>query len=209
MIRKIYNKLFNNNKPTQFDYLEKLKSAKIIKYDSSSNLDNLRLHNRSNEKKECLVVGKESIVSGGFYIENSKGFIKIGDRTFIGGGKFISTNKIDIGNDVLISWGCTFMDNNAHSLKWSERKNDVKDWKKGIDNKQVGKFKDWSNVKNAPIIIKDKVWIGFEVVILKGVTIGEGSVIGSRSVVTKDVPDWTIVAGNPAKVIREIPLDER
>ena len=46
-------------------------------------------------------------------------------------------------------------------------------------------------------------------IILKGVLVGEGAVIGAGSVVTKDVSSWTIVAGNPARVIREIPEDER
>jgi acetyltransferase-like isoleucine patch superfamily enzyme len=141
--------------------------------------------------------------------ENENGYIKIGDRTFIGGGNFISVDKIIIGNDVLISWGCTFMDNNAHSTKWSEREHDVRDWKRGIEENKIGHYKNWDYVKSSPIVVKDKVWIGFEVVILKGVTIGEGAIVASRSVVTKDVPDWTIVAGNPAKVIREMPESER
>ncbi len=64
--------------------------------------------------------------------------------------------------------------------------------------------KDWSNVKSKPIKICDKVWIGFDVVILKGVTIGEGAIVGARSVVTKDVEPWTVVAGNPVKFIKNI-----
>jgi acetyltransferase-like isoleucine patch superfamily enzyme len=60
-----------------------------------------------------------------------------------------------------------------------------------------------------PVIIGNSVWIGVNSTILKGVTIGEGSVVGAGSVVTKDVPPWTIVAGNPARVIREIPENER
>ncbi len=55
-----------------------------------------------------------------------------------------------------------------------------------------------------PIVVKDKVWIGGNVVILPGVTIGEGAVIGAGAVVTHDVEADTIVAGNPAKVIRKI-----
>lgn len=60
--------------------------------------------------------------------------------------------------------------------------------------------KDWSTVKSAPIKICDKAWIGFNAIILKGVTIGEGAVVGAGAVVTHDVPPWTIVAGNPAVV---------
>lgn len=164
---------------------------------------------KKNINKVYLKIGNDSVVKGSFIFENENGVISIGSDTFIGGGVFISIDEIRIGNDVLISWGCTFMDNNAHSLKWSERKNDVKDWKKGLDENKIGFYKNWENVKSAPIIIKDKAWLGFEVAVLKGVTIGEGAVVGSRSVVTKDVPDWTIVAGNPAQIIREIPENER
>jgi len=59
-----------------------------------------------------------------------------------------------------------------------------------------------------PISIRHNVWIGFDCVVLPGVTIGEGSVVGARSVVTEDVPPYTIVAGNPARVIRKIENDE-
>jgi acetyltransferase-like isoleucine patch superfamily enzyme len=85
----------------------------------------------------------------------------------------------------------------------------VKDWKKGLDEKKIGFYKDWSHVKTGKITIKDKAWIGFNCIILKGVTIGEGAVIAAGSVVLKDIPDWTVAGGNPAQVIREIPLNQR
>jgi len=53
-------------------------------------------------------------------------------------------------------------------------------------------------------VIEDDVWIGFKATILKGVTIGRGSVIAAGSVVTKDVPPYTLVAGNPAQIIRSL-----
>jgi maltose O-acetyltransferase len=55
-----------------------------------------------------------------------------------------------------------------------------------------------------PIIVKDGVWIGAGAIVLAGVTIGENSVIGAGSVVTRDVPPFTVVAGNPARVIKQI-----
>ncbi len=54
----------------------------------------------------------------------------------------------------------------------------------------------------APVIIGNDVWIGANVVIMNGVTIGHGAIIGATSVVTKDVPPYTIVAGSPARVIK-------
>ena len=62
--------------------------------------------------------------------------------------------------------------------------------------------KNWDVINSKPITICDDVWIGMNVTILKGVTIGEGAVIGACSVVTKEVPAWSVVAGNPAKVIK-------
>ncbi|MBV8923397.1 DapH/DapD/GlmU-related protein, partial [Bradyrhizobium sp.] len=59
---------------------------------------------------------------------------------------------------------------------------------------------------HAPVVIADKVWIGFNASILKGVTIGEGAVVGACSVVTRDVPPFAVVAGNPARVIRTLPV---
>ena len=76
------------------------------------------------------------------------------------------------------------------------------DWRDG------GKH-DWETTNSSPVIIKKGVWIGARSIVLKGVTIGEGAVIGSGSVVTKDIPPYTINAGNPARVIRYIPPDER
>lgn len=54
----------------------------------------------------------------------------------------------------------------------------------------------------SPIIIKDHAWISFNAIILKGVTIGKSAIVTAGAVVTKDVPDFTVVAGNPAKIVK-------
>jgi len=66
--------------------------------------------------------------------------ITIGNNTFIGGGMFVSAADIEVGNNVMFSWGCTVIDNNAHSLKSSERLPDVADWKRGVDEGVTGKL---------------------------------------------------------------------
>ena len=187
-----------------------LENNSYISFPQNTNTQNLSLQVRNpQENKIYLTIGEDSVVSGNFVFEVKTGKITIGNRTFIGGGTFICIDEIQIGDDVMFSWGCTVADNNSHSHIWAERKNDVLDWKKGIDENKLGFYKDWENVKYAKIIIKNKAWIGFNSIILKGITIGEGAIIGAGSVVTRDVPDWTIVAGNPAKIIREIPENER
>jgi acetyltransferase-like isoleucine patch superfamily enzyme len=152
-------------------------------------------------KPNCyLEIGENSQIIGSLIFERDSSKISIGNRSFIS-ATLISSQEIKVGNDVLISWGTVIVDHNSHSISFTERKNDVIQWRNG--------HKDWSNVKISPVSISNKVWIGFNSIILKGVNIGEGAVIGAGSVVTKDVPAWTIVAGNPAQVIREIPEHER
>ncbi|TYQ28927.1 acyltransferase [Pseudanabaena sp. UWO311] len=152
-------------------------------------------------KDNCKInIDEHSLVEGVICFDRNNATIAIGKRVFMN-GSLIAAQNIEIGDDVLISWGVTVVDHNSHAISFSERSQDVVNWR-------LGK-KDWANVKIAPIKISNKVWIGFNSIILKGVNIGEGAIVGAGSVVTKDVPAWTIVAGNPARVIREIPEDER
>ncbi|KAA6307584.1 hypothetical protein EZS27_040743, partial [termite gut metagenome] len=118
------------------------------------------------------------------------------------GTTFYCTNGISIGNDVGIAWGCTIADSNFHSIVSSERLKDMSNFREEFKEGTLGKNADWSVIKSAPIVIKDKAWIGFHSIIMKGVTIGEGAIVAAGSVVTKDVPDYAVVGGNPAKIIK-------
>ena len=154
------------------------------------------------KKNTQIIIGDNSMIEADFYFDRENAKIIIGSRTSIGGGsKIVCANEVEIGDDVLISWGFTVVDHNSHSLLFSERKNDVVDFKNGK--------KEWHKVAIKKVKINNKTWIGFDVSILKGVTIGEGAIVAARSVVTKDVPSYTIVGGNPAKVIRQLSENER
>lgn len=196
--RKIISKIL---KPNNINNLIK---KGIVKTGSGSITNELQIifRNIDKNKRTYLDVGSNTFLSGTFVFETLSGKIKIGNNSFIGGSKLICINEIIIGNDVMTSWGVTIVDNNAHSLISTERTNDVKDALKAMQIGKIGIYKDWSVVKRAPVIIKDKAWIGFNNIILKGVTIGEGAIIGAGSVVTKDVPDYAVVAGNPAKIVK-------
>jgi len=148
-----------------------------------------------------LEIGEGSIVEGSLVFERDGACIVIGCNTFIGGSQLASASRIEVGDDVLISWGCNIVDHNSHAIGWRQRKQDVKDW-------YFGK-KDWTHVEVKPVKVGNKSWLGLNVIILKGVEIGEGAVVGAGSVVVKNVPAWTIVAGNPASVIRSISSEDK
>jgi acetyltransferase-like isoleucine patch superfamily enzyme len=144
-----------------------------------------------------LVVGDDCLLYGKVILHDSNSKITIGNRVFIGEGSELNCKKeITIGDDVMLSWGVTVIDTNAHSIHSEQRKNDVLEWKQGPA------FKNWSHVRSEPVILKNKCWIGFRSIILKGVTIGTGSVVAAGSVVTRDTEDFTVVGGNPANYIK-------
>lgn len=99
----------------------------------------------------------------------------------------VATKSITIGSNVMIGGGTTIVDSDFHSL-------DPGDWFTP---------RDAQNMNSAPVVIGDNVFIGMDVLILKGVTIGEGAIVAARSVVSKSIPAGEVWGGNPAKFIRK------
>ena len=181
--------------------------SRISIQESTILLDSARFHFRAGKGGSCsLALGADSMIGCNFIFESDQGKVVVGQRTYIGGGtQIISRSSVKIGDDVTIGWGVYLYDHSSHSLDWKER---TKDISRQNEAHRSGEYlnvdKDWSTVKTAPITICDKAWIGFDAVILKGVTVGEGAVVSARACVTRDVEPWTIVAGNPATVIKKL-----
>lgn len=158
--------------------------------------------------KIYLSIGSHGVIDANFIFEKNTGHISIGDRCLIN-GTLISINNIKIGNDVIVAWDTLIYDHNSHSVEWEERRHDLEDeYDNYIKYGNPCANKDWSVVKSKPIIICDKAWIGTGCKILKGVTIGEGAIVQAGAVVTCDVEPWTIVGGNPARIIRRVKSNE-
>ncbi len=113
--------------------------------------------------------------------------LDIGSNVGMSNSTIYCTNKISIGNYVLIGNSCKIWDTNFHSIDPEERC-----------------FNGDREILSAPVIIEDKAFVGGGVTILKGVTIGENSIIAAGSVVTKSVPPNQIWGGNPAQFIRNL-----
>jgi acetyltransferase-like isoleucine patch superfamily enzyme len=163
---------------------------------------------RAGSRVGRVTIGSNSVLCCRIVLERSEGSVSIGDRSYIGSSAIICAEHIAIGSNVLISWGCTLVDHDSHSLDWRERARDVEEWRQGLLSgglSSAAGSKNWDVVDRRAITVADKVWIGMNATILKGVTVGEGAVIAAGSIVTKDVAPWTLVGGNPARAIRELP----
>lgn len=155
--------------------------------------------------RKYLKIGKDNIIGGRFIFESDEGYVSVGEHSYIGDSSFICRSGIEIGNNVTIAWGGYIYDHDSHSLNYQERRNDIED--ELYDIRTGNNFilhKKWRTVNSKPIKICDDAWIGMNVIILKGVTVGEGAIVGAGSVVTKDVPAWTVVAGNPAQIVKRL-----
>ena len=150
-------------------------------------------------KKDNILLGDNVVFKGCIKCEYG-GRVTIGNDVYVGDDTIISSfSNVSIGNNIAISYGVGIFDNVSHPLN-DKRRHEHFCSIMGLIKEKISK--DEINYKN--IIIEDGVWIGFNAVILKGVTVGKGAVVGACSVVTTDVPPYTVVAGNPAKVVKNI-----
>ena len=150
-----------------------------------------------------IVVGDNCSLGNDLYItawskfreNNREVLIKIGNNCSIGAFNHITAiDKIEIGDGFLSGKWVTITDNDHGSYNI------------------YSNVEEWINLRpslrtitsKGPVIIGKNVWIGDKATILSGVTIGDGAVIGANSVVTKDVPPYCIVGGNPAKIIKQL-----
>lgn len=157
-------------------------------------------------KKKYLKIGDDTVLSCEIIFESKSGEVLIGNNTFIGGSYIICRSKIEFGDNIFVAWGSYFYDHDSHSIDYNERINDLRLQVANLRNgEDIISGKNWGVVNSKPIKIHSNAWIGMNCLILKGVTVGEGAIVGAGSVVTRDVPPWTIVGGNPARVLKEVP----
>jgi acetyltransferase-like isoleucine patch superfamily enzyme len=127
------------------------------------------------------------------------GQVTVGEDSVLVGAVFMCSDRITIGRRVVISYHVTIADSDFHPLDLESRRLDA------IANAPGGDRSKRPPVESRPVVIEDDSWIGIGAIILKGVHIGSGARIAAGSVVTRDVPPNTAVAGNPARIVTEMP----
>ena len=128
----------------------------------------------------------------------SRAEVQVGEYALIHGARIVCDAHLKIGNYALISWQVVLMDTYRLPFDSVKRRQILE---RAADR---GELSPRADIPAQPISIQDNVWIGFDACILPGVTIGEGAIVGARSVVSHDVPAYTVVAGNPARVVRQL-----
>lgn len=164
---------------------------------STATVNNIR------NQRNAIRVGDNTHLKGELLTFAHGGEISIGEYCYLGEQSRIwSAARISIGDRVLIAHNVNIFDSLTHPLNPRERHRHYRDILTSghPDNIDLGE---------AAVRIDDDVWIGCLSIVLRGVTIGEGAIVGAGSVVSQDVPPFTIVAGNPARVVRELGPDER
>ena len=156
-----------------------------------------------NDGDKSNIIIKENCHLGGTVISLCGGKIYISDHTYIGNRtKIGAKDSLTIDECVIISDDVVIMDNNNHPTSPEKR------MKMSLSGSFSNELWGWKDADSSPVHIEKNVWIGRNSTILKGVTVGEGSIIGACAVVTKDVPKYSVVAGNPAKVVKYLKSPE-
>ena len=172
----------HNKADTANVYLDIIGNDNHITFLEGSELNLKEIRIRGNHNR--LTIGKDCRILGEFVLEGGNSTVVVGDETTVEKAYFSAgeSRKISIGKDCMFSYEVSIQTSDSHSILDIET------------GKRINPAKD--------IVIEDHVWIAPDISVLKGVNVGDGSVIGIGSVVTKSVPKNSIAVGNPAKTIK-------
>ena len=185
---------------TPFDLHERIeaarKSSRCILAADAKFYPSSRVNN--NRERDSIQIGERCRILGRLETLGHGGKIIVGRDCFVGENSRIwSSVSVTIGDRTLISHDVNIHDTDSHSLSAQHRHRHFTDiFAYSHPNELDG-------VKATEIVIGDDVWIGFSAAIFKGVTIGNGAVIGAHTVITKSVDSYVIMVGNPARKVGE------
>jgi len=155
------------------------------------------------ERSDAVTIGHAaSVYLGTMFDVGPSGRVALGDYSLMNGARIVCDAEVVIEDYVLISWNVVLMDSYRAELAPEARRQSVLRVPGSAPRRLEG------GGPARPIRIGRAAWIGFDSCVLPGVTVGEGAVVGARSVVTSDVEPFTIVAGNPARLVRRLTPEE-
>lgn len=137
------------------------------------------------------------------FLVGQSGKIKVGKYVILEATNILANEAVTIGDHCMFSWGSyitdTWLDKNIFSS--SARK-------KILENLANSTYRYLELPAPRPVIIEDNVWVGFDAVIMPGVKLGRGCVVGSKTVIWKDVPPYAVIVGEPARIVKYLAADD-
>jgi len=155
------------------------------------------------ERADAITIGDGAAVYlGTMFDVGRQGKVAIGDYTLVNGARIVCDDSVIIEDYALLSWNVVLMD--TYRVPFDPDARRV--WVRRVPETEPRRLD--GKVAARPLRICRGAWLGFDCCVMPGVTIGEGAVVGARSVVMSDVAPFTIVAGNPARLIRRLTEEE-
>ncbi len=138
------------------------------------------------------------------FIVGPRGQVMVGAYTILNGTTLICHDRIEIGNHCLLAWGSVLTDT------WGDLQTvPVERRREMLARAAADSLRRLMPVTTPqPIILEDNSWVGFDAVILPGVRLGRGCIVGSKTVITEDVPPYAVVVGSPPRIIRYLTPDD-
>jgi acetyltransferase-like isoleucine patch superfamily enzyme len=197
-------RLISKLRRTNFDLiLQRLAGRATCELQSGATLhSSARIRNARGDSSK-IRIGSHTHVLGELFTFAHGGEIRIGEWCYIGEASRIwSATSIELGDRVLISHSVNIFDSLTHPIQAAARHAQVrKIFEEGHPLKV--------SLDENPVRIHNDAWIGAGAMVMRGVTVGEGGIVAAGAVVTRDVPPYSIVAGNPAVLVRDLSADER
>lgn len=176
--------------------LRQLRGKPTLRLGAGSSLARSARILNAGASSDLIRVGSHCRIEGELFVFAHGGRITIGDWCFVGPGtRLWSACDLRIGDRVLISHQCNVMDSLTHPLDPAARHAQFRSILTQGHPREI-------DLDERPVHIEDDVWIGAGATILRGVRIGRAAIVGAGAVVTRDVPDGAVVAGNPARIVR-------
>ena len=137
------------------------------------------------------------------FVVGPRGTVSVGEYTVLNGTYIVANERVTIGSHCLLAWGSVLTDTWIGVTASPEARRVLLRAVAGDPGRHLGAVE-----TPRPVTLEDNVWIGFDSVVLPGVTIGRGAIVGCKTLVTADVAPYEVVVGDPMRVVRRLDPDD-
>lgn len=156
------------------------------------------------EREPGLMLGDASgAYDRATFVVGPRGTVQVGEYTVLNGTYLVANDRVTIGAHCLLAWGSVLTDTWIGAASSPGARRAMLRAAAGDPGRHPGAVE-----TPRPVTLEDNVWIGFDSVVLPGVTVGRGAIVGCKTVVTEDVAPYEVVVGDPMRVVRRLAADD-